>query len=179
MTCQKCGKPNPSVHLTDIIDGKKRVRVLCQECAAELGFVIDPKLIQATTSQLQKLIAPLVAPTPVKPMRTSGEPLSETCPECGMTWEAFREGNRLGCPNDYQVFQAGLDELLSEIHGHNRHRGRMPERVERELSIDEKLLALRTDMEKAVLKEDFERAARLRDEIARLEASRNEDASST
>ena len=176
MNCKNCGKPNACVHLTDIIDGEKRTRVLCEKCAAEMGFVIDPKLIQAATSQLQKLIAPLLVTSPSPEPKEAAPIPSGACPNCGMTWAEFRKTNRFGCPEDYELFSGFLDEILVEIHGHTRHKGPVPERYKNRFSINERARNLRAEMEEAVKREEFERAAGLRDQITALESEKEGDA---
>jgi protein-arginine kinase activator protein McsA len=35
MNCDTCGKPDPTVHLTEIRNGRKIQRHLCESCAAK------------------------------------------------------------------------------------------------------------------------------------------------
>jgi len=172
MICQKCGQEGACVQLTDIIDGEKRSRLLCQQCAGELGFVIDSKLIQAATAQLQKLIAPLMQSQAHEacPETCEGTEPGVACPLCGMTCEEFQRHNRLGCPEDYEIFKEFLDNLLLEIQGANRHRGQIPEHHQERWARQKRLQALKKELEEAVVKEEFERAAEIRDTISNLES---------
>jgi protein arginine kinase activator len=74
----------------------------------------------------------------------------------------LRQTSRLGCPNDYEVFADYVGEMLERLHGHSKH-------VDwREDSLLDQLSA---EMEQAILAEDYEAAARLRDQIQKLETS--------
>ena len=175
MNCQKCGEPDAHVHMTDIIDGEKRTRVLCERCAAESGFVIDPQLIQAATDQIQKIMAPLMASSGEVETTPAPDHPTSTCSHCGMTWPEFRKTNRFGCPRDYEVFSQGIDHILLEIQGHCRHRGAAPNTFEERSERHSRVESLREEMTAAVNAEDFECAARLRDEISALEAREGGD----
>jgi protein arginine kinase activator len=168
VVCQSCGKADACVHLTDIIDGKKRTLVLCERCAADQGFGIDPELLKQIKPQIEKLIQPLLDPQAKTPRAESPE--RRMCPDCGMTWEEFRKSNRFGCPRDYEVFEEQVARLLESLHGTARHAGRQPDRVRRRLDQRRRLNALQHELGEAVRAEDFERAAALRDQILNVES---------
>ncbi len=79
----------------------------------------------------------------------------------------------LGCANDYQVFEKDLTPLLQRAHeGMTHHVGKVPARrggtgvpVKRQVD----LTRLRKELTKAVESEDYERAAKLRDQIRQAE----------
>jgi protein arginine kinase activator len=73
----------------------------------------------------------------------------------------YRAGGRLGCPQDYRVFSAGLLPLLQRYHGATRHVGKAARRAEGA----EHRLRLRTRLREAIAREDYEEAARLRDQL--------------
>ena len=80
----------------------------------------------------------------------------------------FRNSGRLGCPHDYQAFQAELLPLLESIHSSTRHAGKTPRRPSQKVRSQE-LTRLRKDLQKAVTSEAYEEAAQLRDRIRQLE----------
>jgi len=83
----------------------------------------------------------------------------------------FRARGRLGCPQCYEVFRASLEPLLEKIHGGTQHVGKAPDEssaVDR--SRERRLLELRRDLQTSVREERYEQAAKLRDELTRLEA---------
>jgi protein arginine kinase activator len=101
------------------------------------------------------------------------------CPECGMTLSEFKARGRFGCPRDYEVFAEHLDPLFERIHEANppRHQGRLPRQAGSTHEIVDrtrKLAALKARLEAAVAEENYEMAARLRDEINEAEPAPEE-----
>jgi protein arginine kinase activator len=93
-----------------------------------------------------------------------------SCAFCGLTFAAFRESGRLGCPHCYASFESHLRGLLRRIHGGTQHVGKVylpsdPTASERA----KRLEGLRRRLQRAVESEDFERAAEIRDLIRSLE----------
>jgi protein arginine kinase activator len=159
MTCQKC-HDEASVHLTETVDGRRREVHLCVPCArkAGLGPPEEPPLL-ALDAILQDLIVAHVG-------ELVGELAQTTCPDCGLKFMQFRTAGRLGCPNDYEVFARGLLPLLLRAHGATRHVGKTPSRRPSPTS----RLRLRALLRDAVAREDYESAARLRDQLRQKDA---------
>jgi protein arginine kinase activator len=94
----------------------------------------------------------------------------KTCPHCGFSLEHFRKEPRLGCPFDYDVFEKQLLPLIEKAHeGGTRHQGKTPSKVPTETKKQIELSTLRSQLEEAVQREDYETAADLRDKINELE----------
>ncbi len=93
----------------------------------------------------------------------------QECPDCGIKFVDFRNNHRLGCSRDYQVFQAELMPLLENIHGETRHVGKTPRRYPQTKQAEAELTQLRQRLKRAVEREDYEEAARLRDQIKTVE----------
>ena len=98
------------------------------------------------------------------------------CEHCGMTWAEFRQGGLLGCSHDYEVFEKDLTPLLQRAHeGATHHVGKVPTRRRRGGRVTMKrqidVTKLRKELAKAVELEDYERAAKLRDQIRQAEES--------
>ena len=160
MKCQQCSNP-ATVHLTNIENNKKREVHLCQKCAEAQQLIKKQEL--NLPAILQSLIGQHVGPLTDELSRLA-------CPCCGIRYMEFRAAGRLGCPNDYHVFRAGLEPLLHRIHRATRHQGKRPRRG---LSLERQaeLVDLRTRMRAAVEAEQYEEAARLRDLIRQKEAT--------
>jgi protein arginine kinase activator len=157
--CDRCDNP-ASVHLTEIRGKEKSERHLCENCARALH-------VPQASKELQKLLKTF-APGQVP----GGEPAAGTdraCPECGMTWAEFRQHGRFGCSSDYEVFAKEIDRLLKRIHGSTEYTGKSPggTPVERGREMNE-LERVRQALAEAVEEENYEEAARLRDEMYRL-----------
>ncbi|OYW15649.1 MAG: hypothetical protein B7Z55_14890 [Planctomycetales bacterium 12-60-4] len=93
-----------------------------------------------------------------------------SCPNCGITFKEFRSQGRLGCAHDYVAFQEELLPLLENIHGEVQHVGKVPKRAPDASQQQFRLVKLKSRLRAAVDDEMYEEAARLRDEIAQLEA---------
>ena len=151
MLCQACESKPATIHITTIEEAAKTALHLCEDCASEKG-VTDGSPIP---SLLEKLVNEKQAP---------GQS-DARCPECGITWEDFRSKGRLGCPRDYEAFAKELAPLLEKIHGAKVHVGRLPQSGTLGTGGEERLRSLRRELARAVKDEQYEAAARLRDEI--------------
>ncbi len=160
MKCEHCSKP-ATVHLTDIVNKKKREMHLCQECAEQKQLMVNQEM--NLSAIVQTLIGQHVAP--------SDELARLTCPHCGIKFMEFRAQGRLGCPHDYDVFRAGLGPLLFSFHRAAKHVGKAPRNAPAEQPDLALLGELRTRLREAVDSEAFEEAARLRDLIRQKEAA--------
>lgn len=164
MKCQKCSKP-ATYHITDIERGQPREFHFCDEHAREH---LDPTRDAAETIAMGKLAEGLI-----KGSSLSGrEPAvvdKKSCPLCQITFLEFRNSGRLGCPHDYDVFRDELMPLLENIHDETRHSGKVPRRAPRASQRQTTMIQLRNDLKRAVAAEDYEAAARLRDQIREIE----------
>jgi uncharacterized Zn finger protein (UPF0148 family) len=87
------------------------------------------------------------------------------CEVCGQTMAEFQKTGMLGCPACYDAFRAHLTPLLNRLPGSARHTGRAPARTEEQSHIRRKMDSIKREMDRAVAEEDFELAAKLRDEL--------------
>lgn len=158
--CQLCDNP-ATIHLTDIVQNKKREVHLCHACAEAKNLVEQDSALNLPAI-LQTFLGQQV-----------GQKMEElarlTCPVCGIRYMEFRAQGRLGCPHDYEIFQAGLEPLLTRIHRKTRHVGKVP-RCRAPASQQAEILELRKQLKDAVAEERYEEAARLRDLLREREA---------
>jgi protein arginine kinase activator len=159
--CQFCSNP-ATVHLTDIVDLKKKELHLCQGCAEAHHLVKQQDL--NLPAILKSLIGQHLGPQ-------TDELARLTCPACGIKYMEFRAQGRLGCPHDYVVFRTGLAPLLQRIHRSGRHAGKTPRRSVLPPGRQAELVELRRRLQAAVEAELYEEAARLRDLLRKKEAT--------
>ena len=76
----------------------------------------------------------------------------------------------VGCAQCYSDFREPLQAMLSRVHGHTQHVGRVPGGADHQLSMKLKLEKLRQELKSAVAQEEYETAASLRDQIRALNA---------
>lgn len=160
MICQFCKKNIATVHLTELVDGKKQEVHLCEKCARKKGLSSKPHLT------IQNILTGLIEQ---EKENIPDELLSMKCSSCGLTFSQFRENGRFGCPHDYHVFKKGLLPLLERIHGSAKHVGKVPKNIDTDTAKERSLLDLRSQLEEAIHHEEYERAAELRDRIRAVE----------
>src|SRR5438105_1675381 len=169
MKCEACDKGQATVHLTEIVNKKKRELHLCEECAREKGVSVKAAFTPADLAE-KPAAKPSVEISGALEKASPGalqrvDDLSSTsCPVCGLTFAEFRASGRLGCANDYLAFKKGLVPLLEKIHGTVEHKGKVPAHVGERLERQRKLAELRQRLNQAIQKEEYEKAAQLRDE---------------
>ena len=101
------------------------------------------------------------------------------CGTCGVTLESIRMGHPLGCVECYEVFE---DVIVKEMQTNKLmaryvaeitkstmlHIGRMPGEVAG-VSLSMRLIALNEALSEVLNREDYEQAAKLRDQIKKIE----------
>jgi protein arginine kinase activator len=88
-----------------------------------------------------------------------------------MTFREFQTKGQLGCPHDYTAFAALLMPLIERAHdGRTQHVGKVPVTAEATVRRQTGLIRLRRELQDAIDQENYERAARVRDEIRTLES---------
>jgi len=179
--CDKCSRP-ATYHCVEVTGGKKVEKHLCDLHATEEGMSIKPA--NAPISELltnfekhvynsESQASPSAAAAGGKSGPKMGTRLAQdmACANCGVSFTKFREKSLLGCPECYRAFERPLSPLLERAHeGGSHHVGKVPRRAgvgeQRQLLITR----MRQRLDEAVAGEDYELAAKLRDEIHRFES---------
>ena len=160
MLCDECLKNNATVHLTTIINGQVKTVHLCAQCAAKRNkSVINPGF------SFNDFMSALYDAQDTEEI---------VCEKCGETLTDFQKTGRLGCDNCYKVFESSVLPVLKGIHMNEKHTGKRPGEMvaadmENEPENDLRKEKLAKELRFAISAENFEEAARLRDEIALLE----------
>ncbi|MFW6146617.1 MAG: UvrB/UvrC motif-containing protein [Planctomycetota bacterium] len=158
--CDKCDRP-ATVHLTEIVEGEKTEKHLCEVCAASEGITVQPSI------PISQLLEDFVMQS--QQAKQLGDLV---CDQCGMTFLEFRQHGLLGCSHDYEAFGEALEPLLARAQeGAVSHVGKVPSRAGGDEVRQNRLLQMRSDLQKAIRAEAYEEAARLRDQIQALEGS--------
>lgn len=164
MICQSCKERTATVHLTEINNGQRSERHLCQECAQQHGLATQTQI------PLNELLSTLLSTQPQAGQDTPESASDHACPVCGMTLKRFSKESLLGCPHDYDEFQQELMPLVEQTqNGKTSHCGKIPSRRPQEDRKNVELSNLRRLLDVAVKNEDYEAAARLRDQIKSYE----------
>jgi protein arginine kinase activator len=168
MLCDVCGKNPATVHLTEIIDEQMNELHLCEDCARHKSAAMEQQF------GLSDLLAGM-ADFEKSSSNKEEEVVTIKCPSCGLTYADFKKIGRLGCGECYNVFRKYLAPLLKRIHGSNQHIGKNPSKTKTLAKPYKKkadLLELKNQLQKAIVDEAFEEAARLRDQIKEAEAKK-------
>jgi len=160
MNCQKCNKNQATIHLTQIVDNKKITFSICKECAAEMGFHSP---LDNVPFPLAEILSGMVQG---QLQQADSHQMPEvTCPNCGLTFEAFSRQGRFGCGQCYSAFRPRLDAIMRKLHGSSLHKGKLPVPDEDHKQSVKEEERLEVELKKAIDTEDFERAADLRDKL--------------
>jgi protein arginine kinase activator len=103
------------------------------------------------------------------------EAVAVKCPDCGLTYADFKKIGRLGCGECYAAFRKYLAPLLKRIHGSSQHMGKTPFKAGKATKKKMDMQDLRTKLQRAIEAEEFEEAARIRDQIKELQNSKEQN----
>lgn len=167
MMCEECGIRPAKFHLMTITNDERTERNLCPVCMAKYKKQIPG----IDFSNLAGILSTILDGKKGK----AKEPLDESlaalaCEQCGMTYGEFQKCGMLGCAGCYKTFKTPLDALLQRVHGNTQHAGRIPGSVRSSVSIRMNIDRLKQRLQWAIVEEEYELAAKLRDSIRALNA---------
>jgi protein arginine kinase activator len=157
--CHECHEKIATILFTQIVNNTKTVLQLCKDCAQKKGLEVSEK---KGVNPVNDFLAGMVEDEDGD--KHGFDTL--TCSNCGQSYKEFRTSGKLGCSVCYQAFTEPLKKLLRKIHGNTMHHGKQPARTTvTAKSRVEVLRDLRQDLKKCIEREDFEKAAEIRDQI--------------
>lgn len=156
MLCEECQKNPASVVITVMTGNETTTRHLCQACVENMEKSFAKGDMSSFLSSLLNIL--------------SKQPKEEAikCDVCGLSYEEFQNSGKLGCAHCYDVFADQLKPLLLRVHGRSQHAGRVPQGHEQARELEQCIQELKNRMDMAVVAENFEEAASIRDEIRSL-----------
>jgi protein arginine kinase activator len=181
------------IYYTEVVNGKKTEEYLCEKCAAKkTSFNMKPPFGDGSFSIdgiLTGILGQAVQSTREGQRDDSENEKDTVCPGCGLTLDEFRESGKFGCAACYKAFAPFLEGKMKLIQVAGAHSGKVPGRYINEnknLTADDRTEStqkkeqtgrksltakdrLLLKMQQAVEREDFEEAARIRDEIKKME----------
>jgi protein arginine kinase activator len=171
MNCQECNQRPATLHFTKIVNGEKTEVHLCEKCAQEKGEMF--MLNGGSGFTFNNLLAGLlnIESSFQKPSKSTfkQEEILQ-CERCGMSFPQFVKVGRFGCSHCYETFQDQLKPVLRRLHSGNwAHNGKIPKRMGGGIHLRKKVEELKNELRTAISKEEFESAAKIRDEIRSLE----------
>ena len=171
MKCEICHKNDATTAYTHIVDDTKKTLLLCGNCIPQSEGKKKDAYCPGDDQSPQS-VPQLIKKVKVEFNTAGSSEVTENtvCRECGMTYKQFKKVGRLGCHRCYTSFAPQLERLLKRIHGADAHCGKDLIEVGTVPSPHKALEQLRNELEDAVGREQFERAAQIRDQIRGIEA---------
>lgn len=191
MLCDNCGKREANVRYSENINGKTKKLNLCEECSQKLGITgLDFNMPIDFSSFFGEFMEDFATP---EFMPLFNEVKALKCNNCGYTFDDVVNTGKLGCENCYDVFENKLDPIIKKIQGANRHVGRTGKllnqlnsnenNIKQEDTITNKELdencktsskdmeieKLHKELKEAIQEERYEDAAKIRDEIKKIQ----------
>lgn len=172
MKCTRCGK-EATVHDIKVVKGGIVSQIhLCEACAQSEGKTQNtmfPSAEEVANEALMQAAAAAGVPAGTSSAAASNRRVANQCPECGLSWDSFRQEGKLGCPGCYAAFESRLGPLLERAHeGGTHHVGKTPNRAKAEVDMGLRVQHLRKQLLDALSAEQYELAANLRDQITNL-----------
>jgi len=160
MLCEECKVNEASYTLSVMVGDEVKTRHLCGDCMAKMNMNIASGNIKSLLSSILSAITGNDTPAEQQP--------EVVCPRCRTTLSQFTKSGHLGCPACYEAFHEQLQPMLLQIHGRVQHAGRRPLATEDAQRSRYRQEDLTRQMEQAIAVEDFETAARIRDQLKAL-----------
>lgn len=168
MLCENCKSNKATFFYKQTKNGVTTEKNLCSECAKELGLSADIGVFHSFDDMYGDnffggILGGLFEQRPQVSSHSA-------CPFCGTRLGELLNSGTAGCAGCYETFASALSPTISKIHGKVAHCGKVPGGAKKkELSLSDKIAILKGELEAVIEKQEYERAAELRDEIRALE----------
>ena len=185
MLCENCKSREANIRYTEVINGVKTEHNLCSQCAREMDMGHYSAIFDGDFP-LAKLLSSLLG---LEESNQKEDKLQQiSCPVCRTSYQDFVENSRFGCPDCYNVFDLLIGDKIKKLQGNDSHKGKQPRFRKMEpvsavtgnenapvgmvvtetTSRAETITLLKARLEEAIEKEEYEEAARYRDQIKEL-----------
>ncbi len=167
MVCDECGKNEAHIHIMQIGPNGRIEKNLCEECASGYGTTMFAS--QQNSMSVNDFLKGVFSSAAEAGNDAEERHHELVCPNCGMSYQDFRQTGKIGCSVCYDTFRQQLEPLLRRIHGSSVHSGKIPHRSGGTLEMKHEIEVLRRNLQEAVRQEEYEKAAEYRDRIRVLE----------
>ena len=160
MLCQSCLKNNATTHIKTMVNGETKELILCSQCAENLGY---NNLFNDFSYGFGDFFNSFLGDNSYyleDPLR---------CNKCGSSFDDIVNLGKVGCPDCYDVFFDKMLPLIERIHGNTTHKGKVSSLESPEITKTNKIEALKKELKELIEKQEFEKAAEIRDKIKELE----------
>ena len=181
MLCENCNNNEATIHYTEVVNGRRTEHHLCSQCAAQLklsgyGGLSDNDF------PFVRLLTGLLASN--EGMMSASDQTMEhiRCPQCNMSFAEFARVGKFGCAGCYDVFGPLIEDNIKKIHGDIIHRGKKYKKTvgiqqdSEEKKLEDEIIKPTMKQREAVELENYELAAKCRDEIKALKERKETNA---
>lgn len=173
MICDFCKKNKATIHLIRVQNDNVEKVNICAECAEDFTFFSEDDFYKDLTKILYKIFkADEGQPNGIRELKNLKNleiRKNRSCSFCGMDLKNIKKLGKMGCPNCYREFKNILLPIIKAIHKNIEHRGKIPENTTGQIKLEKSIRDLRNRLKREIFIENFEEAARIRDEIRQLE----------
>jgi len=173
MICDFCKKNKATIHLIRVQNDNVEKVNICAECAGDFSFFSEDDFYKDLIKILHKIFrADEGQPNSSRELITLKNleiKQNRTCSFCGMDVKSIKKLGKMGCPYCYTEFKNILLPIIKAIHKDIEHRGKIPENTSGQNKLEKSIRDLRNRLKREIFVENFEEAARIRDEIKQLE----------
>ena len=170
MLCEKCKKNNATVVIRQNINGAQSEIHLCNECSKMYNEYFEngySKMFSDFGFGMGSVLGSIFGQDFLSENLISNKE-EPKCPICNTTLIEIKNSGNVGCSKCYETFKEQLMPLINRIHGKTVHSGRIPASSEGKLSLKNKLAEAEKQLKISIENQEFEKAAKLRDEIIEL-----------
>ena len=171
--CEICHKNDSTLTYIEIVEDKKRIVHICEDCAQKQGLH-DPKIIAESPEQpVKKTDYTIDLLIKAIDQKLHNKTDVKICSYCKWSFNDFKKKGKFGCPECYHSFWAEIEPLIKELQHDIRHTGKNPIKLTiadmniKDTFVD-RINHLKEELKLAVETESFERAAELRDLINKM-----------
>ena len=176
MLCERCHEREANIVIKEVVNGVVHEHNLCSACAqeTELAQLFDD-------FPFGKLLSGILGLNGDDQTEEKENYNQIVCPTCGMSYGEFVRDSQFGCPDCYDTFSILMSSNIKKLQGSDTHVGKHP-RYQTETqtedgsaagapqeTMEDRLAVLRSRLQEAISEEEYEEAARYRDEIRKLQ----------
>jgi len=162
MLCENCNKCSATTHIKRTVNGVTKEYYLCENCAQKLGFnsfsffdtnnFFDSFFINKNAKLREQKV----------------------CDNCGSTYNEIVKSGRMGCAQCYKTFKSEIMPSLVKMQKSVEHIGSKPKTFKCDNSNKDEIADLEKQLKQAIVNEEYEKAAQLRDIIKEKRGEINE-----
>ena len=163
MLCDKCKTKEAIYHSTLIVNGESKSTHLCEKCAEMEGVFNKKSIFEESVFDRFRSFTNFLGFDDFE---------DKVCPNCNWTLRQFKNKGVLGCSNCYDAFEAEVEDIIKRIQPYAENKldniEFNVESKQQNLTKEQKLIQLKSDLQKAIKEERYEDAGVINKEIKKL-----------